>query len=141
MLEETKAAIDAFIRDRPSNPCFGHHRWITNSEIHLYLRVGFHMADGRAYRFLDIASVDVTRPGQGLFTEILEYCQAVTPFAGVFVEIILNERLMEHMKRLQAADHRWVQCDQSFAWLKGGGESDEEKPGSANEKNDLDRAA
>jgi hypothetical protein len=141
MQEKTKAAIDAFIQDRPSNPCFHHSRWITSSEIQLYMRSGFHMANGRAYRFLDIASIDVTRPGHGLFTEILEYCQAVTPYAGVFVESILNERLMKHIKRLQAADHRWVQCGGSFAWLKGGDESDEERTDSAIEKDDQTRAA
>lgn len=99
------------------------------------------MANGRVYRFLDIVSIDVAQPGQGLFTEILEYCQAVTPYAGVFVESILNERLMKHMKRLQAADSRWVQCGDSFAWLKGGDESDEKRTDSAIEKDDQTRAA
>jgi len=99
------------------------------------------MVNGRAYGFLDLASADVSRPGKGLMTEIIKYCQTVTPYAGLFLESILNEQFMEHMKRWQKKDSRWVQCDQSFAWLKGGGESDEEKPDSAIEKNDLGRAA
>jgi hypothetical protein len=118
MNKVTKARIDAFVRQRPHDPLHNHRSWIMSREIHLYMRAGYHAINGKVYWFLDIANVEVAQKGKGLFTEVLEYCQAVTPYAGVFVENILNERLMEHMKKLQKKDPRWVQWFQSFAWLK-----------------------
>jgi hypothetical protein len=116
--KNTKRAIDDFIDEVKQSKFFHYRCRIENEEIHLYLRTGYHAVGSVGHWFLDLASIDIAQPGRGLFSEILQYCQAVTPYDGIFVECIVNERLMRHMKKLQKQDPRWVQCSESFAWLK-----------------------
>lgn len=137
MNRHTKAAIDKFIEDSFLRPLHKHNSWIQTKEIDLYLRVGYHAVGTQAYRLLDIANVNVKRPGRGLFTEILEYCQAKTPYAGVFLENVLNPRLMDHMIRLQKQDARWIQRGESFAWLKEAYETVEETVEKAAKEDDA----
>jgi hypothetical protein len=122
MKPETKKALDDYIDSCP-NPSdepysFRTNQWISTEELHLYLRVGLHLIGGQMHRVIDLANITVHHPGQGLFTEVLEYLQKNTPYEGVYVENILNERLFEHIRKLQKKDSHWIQRGDNFAWLK-----------------------
>lgn len=78
--------------------------------VHLYVRCAFHMCDHERLHCFDIAGVDIEHQGRGTFktllTELEAYLRGLhhqtnvpASFDALFIESILNLRLLEHFKK------------------------------------------
>ncbi len=66
----------------------------------LYVRLGSRNIDGVTYpRVLDIANVTARKPGRGTFGRLLELLEADYPDVAVYVESVLNPRLLGWLPR------------------------------------------
>lgn len=86
-------SISAFIAGTRRNG------WLEYPHMQVYVRKGYHCIDGVGRHTLDIANVEVQerKRGKGIFTAWLKHAEkcAEGAFEGVFVENLLNMRLLE----------------------------------------------
>lgn len=85
-LIKIKGQISLFLQSKDIN------LWLKGSGIEVYVRKGYHLIDGKRCKTLDIANITVTKKGQGLGSEFLEFCCKINPFDAVYIENILNNR-------------------------------------------------
>lgn len=92
--------FDRFLRDveiRSRGIVFN--KWIESRDIKIYLRKSRrYLLDNftKVGVFLDIATIDAAKPGNGVFTRFLNYAESMRLFDGIFIENILdNERFVD----------------------------------------------
>ena len=78
--------------------------WLELDDMRVYVRKSWRHLDGNTRRCIDVASVEVDEycRGQGIFTKWLaELEQIIVPdYEYVFVECVLNEKLVPHLEKL-----------------------------------------
>ena len=76
--------------------------WIQEKNIRIYVRRSQRFIDDKAIPCLDIGSVEVdeNKWGQGIFTKFLNRFEAEAKKLkrAVFIESVINERLLAHLK-------------------------------------------
>ena len=92
-----KVSLEKFIQSKERNT------WISNRIFKLYVRnANRYLPDGAVYKSLDIASIDVEKKGQGVFTSILNIAESLCKIHHVdiiYVESILNPRLIPFLEK------------------------------------------
>ena len=79
---------------------FPKNKWIINDEISLYVRKSKRLINGDMYNFLDLASIEIENKGQGILTQITKSIENKYPKLNLYVESILNKRLIGLLERL-----------------------------------------
>lgn len=74
-------------------------RWLTTDKFEIYVRRGYHNINGECLHTFDVANIVSFQPGSGAFRGLLEDIDALLAastrnFAGIFIENVLNERLV-----------------------------------------------
>lgn len=76
--------------------------WLARGPLSVYMRVGYHMIDGKLTRCLDIANAVSKTKGRGHFTRFLDWLENdFMPSTGgtIFVENVINQRLQVYLTR------------------------------------------
>ena len=84
--------IDKFLNSTQRN------MWIENKAIKIYIRKSKRNFKGQMFYFFDFASIEVTKTGQGLFTQILKKFEEIYPDKNIFIESVLTERFEDYIK-------------------------------------------
>ena len=71
--------------------------WIVDEAMDIYLRKSSRVVEGKGYNFIDFASIEVTKQGEGFFTAFLAEFRKMYPTKNIFVESILNKRFAEFL--------------------------------------------
>ncbi len=66
----------------------------------LYVRMTERTFEGKRYPTLDLANIEVKKPGQGVFTALIKRLRETYPELVLFVECVHNERLQEKLKSI-----------------------------------------
>jgi hypothetical protein len=87
------------IAEDPKRPNF--RAWVTLRGFQgLYLRYGQRNIEGERLRpVLDIASVEVTHPGRGVFTRFLKRVKKMRPGLHLYVESVLSSRFCTGLEK------------------------------------------
>ena len=72
--------------------------WVENKGIKIYIRKSKRNFKGQMYDFFDFATIEVKKPGQGLFTQILKRFEEIYPDKNIFIESVLTERFADYIK-------------------------------------------
>jgi hypothetical protein len=88
-IDEFMIAFDKFFKSRVRNT------WIHCDYFKVYVRKGIHCINGVAYRFIDIATINVEKKyqGRGIFTSILQLMTEKYPNENIFIESVQNFRV------------------------------------------------
>lgn len=81
--------------------------WLYGDDLHVYVRkskrriksCGPHLVN-----VLDIASIESCNPGKGFFAEFFPLAHAMNPWAGTFVENVLNPEFGKHLIKKQGME-------------------------------------
>lgn len=76
--------------------------WFKDSDMKVYVRVGRRMIEGSIRETIDIATIEVFKPGQGTFTRFLEQVEelaAAGPIHTIYVENVLESRFAEFFRK------------------------------------------
>ena len=84
--------IDQFLNSQQRN------MWIQNKAIKIYVRKSKRFFKGQMYDFFDFATIEVKKPGQGLFTQILNKFEEKYPDKNIFIESVLTDRFADYIK-------------------------------------------
>jgi hypothetical protein len=95
MIEKIKTALQEFLSSREKNT------WIGPDEVRIYVRKSKRFIEGKMKDCLDIATISIEPGlrGKGLFGEIVKTFEELSPFEYLMIESIVNDRLLEHIKR------------------------------------------
>ena len=110
-IEKLVDQIIDFIKDNKRSA----RSWFNNKFMSVYVRKGlrnydtpnaahnldsdwFHL-DHALVPTLEIASVEVREPGQGIFTKFLQKIEEKSPLSFIYIENINNDRLYSFLKR------------------------------------------
>lgn len=84
--------IDQFLNSSQRN------MWVQNKAIKIYVRKSKRFFKGQMYDFFDFATIEVKKPGQGLFTQILNKFEEKYPDKNIFIESVLTDRFADYIK-------------------------------------------
>lgn len=70
--------------------------------ISLYVRKSERVIDGEWFTFLDLATIDVKKPGTGTLTRLINWSNQ---HYNVYIESVLNDRLADHLRRIGFTEH------------------------------------
>ena len=79
-------------------------QWLVSDTIKVYLRKGHHPIGDKIAKTLDIANIELEERGQGTGTALINWLHEQNPFEATYIESILNNRLYDHLKRLDWLD-------------------------------------
>lgn len=71
--------------------------WLEDATMQVYVRRSRRLIDDKIVFALDIANVGVYKPGQGRFTQFLDFVKQVNPWSIIYVESVLNNRFWQHL--------------------------------------------
>jgi len=92
--------------------------WISNNEISIYIRRSKRSFKGNMYDFFDFASIEVTEPGSGLFTKILEKFEELYPDKNIFIESVLTERFANYIRNVLNFEEEMPNYSNNFYKIK-----------------------
>ena len=92
--------------------------WIDNDSIKIYIRKSKRVFKGNVYDFFDFANIEVTEPGTGLFTKILEKFEEIYPTKNIFIESVLTERFSNYIKNVLNFDEEILNNSNNFYKIK-----------------------
>lgn len=92
--------------------------WISNDAISIYIRRSKRSFNRNMYEFFDFASIEVTEPGEGLFTKILERFEELYPDKNIFIESVLTERFANYIKNVLHFEEETPNFSNNFYKIK-----------------------
>ena len=75
-------------------------RWIGNDAISIYIRKSKRSFNGQIYDFFDFATIETTKTGTGLFTQILKRFEEIYPDKNIYIESVLTDRFANYIKNV-----------------------------------------
>jgi hypothetical protein len=74
--------------------------WLEDKQLHVYVRKGRRYLEKDTREIvstLDIASIEVCKPGKGIGTLFINEAHKINPFFGTYIESILNDKFLRHL--------------------------------------------
>lgn len=84
------------------NPPHPSNIWLHDDTFEVYVRKGHRLYCGKMVTTLDLANFQVIEPkdrGKGLFSTLFEELKKLLPWDGIYIEAVLNERLVGWCRR------------------------------------------
>lgn len=78
--------------------------WARDSDVEVYIRNTRRVCGDVVLSTLDIASINVTKPGRGFWTKFIKEVHAINPWEATYVENVLNQRFERWFVK-----HGWTQ--------------------------------
>jgi hypothetical protein len=72
-------------------------KWIHDDKMKVYIRKGYHCINNKFSETLDIASIEVFIPGNGIGTSFIDIAHTINPFEATYIESVLNEKFLKYL--------------------------------------------
>ncbi len=84
-------------------------KWIHDDKMKVYIRKGYHCINNKFSKTLDIASIEVFIPGNGIGTSFINIAHTINSFEATYIESVLNEKFLKHLLK-----NNWILQENSI---------------------------